>query len=65
MIDIKRYRDDPQLFKDSAAAKNATIDRDRFDNLDAQRRALLVSVEGKLAHKNTVSGEIQQLKKSG
>ena len=64
MIDIKRYRDNPQHFKDSAAAKNATIDRDRFDALDAERRALLVSVETKLAHKNTVSREIQDLKKS-
>ena len=64
MIDIKDYRANPQKYIDSAVAKNATIDRTQFDKLDTKRRELLVQVESTLAHKNTVSKQIQDLKKS-
>ena len=67
MIDIKRIKDNPEAVKAGFRAKEVDCDAavDRILELDAQRRALILSTETKKAEQNKVSKEIPMRKKAG
>ena len=67
MLDIKRIKDDPQAVKAGLRAKEVDCDAqiDRILELDAQRRALILSTETDKAEQNKVSKDIPRLKKAG
>jgi seryl-tRNA synthetase len=58
MIDLKQLREDPQRFKDGAAAKNIAVDIDRFLALDEERRRLQTEQEQKKAEQNRIGKEV-------
>lgn len=64
MIDLKAYRANPALYHKGAADKQHTIDRARFDELDAECKKLNTSIELLNNERNTLSKEIEQTKKS-
>ena len=57
MLDIKRIKDDPEAVKAGLRAKEVDCDAavDRILELDAQRRALILSTETDKAEQNRVS----------
>ena len=73
MIDLKRLRQDPDVFRRGARAKGMNIDVDLLLKLDEQRRSLMVQQESKRAEQKKISKEIGpqigklrgQLKKTG
>lgn len=66
MLDIKFVRENPDAVDASCASRqNAHWDRERFFELDAQRRELIVEVEGLQASRNAVSKQIGQLMREG
>ena len=67
MLDIKRIKDDPEAVKAGLRAKEVDCDAavDRILELDAQRRALILSTETDKAEQNRVSKEIPKRKKAG
>ena len=67
MLDIKRIKEDPQGVKAALQAKEVDCDQqiDRILELDAQRRALILSTETDKAEQNKVSKDIPRLKKAG
>lgn len=60
MIDIKLFRENPNFFRDAAAAKNVDIDIDRILELDSKVRALSAESETFAAQKNSASKLISQ-----
>ena len=60
MLDIKRIKDDPAGVKAGLRAKEVDCDEqiDRILELDAKRRALILSTETDKAEQNRVSKEI-------
>ena len=58
MIDIKRLREDPELFKKGARAKGIAVDIDRILRLDEQHRRLLADFESRRSEQNKLSKEI-------
>lgn len=60
MIDIKKFREQPALFKQAALAKNIEIDVDRIIELDRKVRALRSDDETIRAQKNAASAQIPQ-----
>ena len=66
MLDIKRIRENPQaLIEAMNNRRSKGADVSAFLDTDAQRRKLLVEVEGLKARRNTVSAEIPRMKKAG
>lgn len=65
MIDLKAYRINPALYQEGAKNKGHTVDRTRFDSLDEQCRQLKIAVETLNAERNTLSKEIEPIRKQG
>ena len=65
MLDIKFVRENPDAVDTSCANRNGSWDRERFFELDASRRSLIVEVEGLQAERNAASKEIGQLMREG
>ena len=66
MLDIKFVRENPDAVDASCASRqNAHWDRERFFELDAERRSLIVEVEGLQADRNAASKQIGQLMREG
>lgn len=58
MIDLKILRENPNVIRDAAAAKNVTLDVDRILELDRRVRALKGEMENIAAKKNEASTRI-------
>ena len=66
MLDIKFVRENPDAVDASCASRqNAHWDRERFFELDEQRRATITEVEGLQADRNATSKLIGQLMREG
>jgi len=66
MLDIKFVRENPDAVDEACASRqNAHWDRERFMELDSERRAIIVEVEGLQAERNSVSKQIGQLMRDG
>ena len=66
MLDIKFVRENPDVVDKSCASRqNAHWDRERFFELDEQRRSIIVEVEGLQAERNAASKQIGQLMREG
>ena len=66
MLDIKFVRENPDAVdKACASRQNAHWDREKFFELDEQRRSVIVEVEALQAERNAVSKEIGQLMREG
>ena len=66
MLDIKFVRENPDAVDAACASRqNAHWDRERFFELDDERRSLIVEVEGLQAERNAVSKQIGQLMREG
>ncbi|MDO5119804.1 MAG: serine--tRNA ligase, partial [Coriobacteriales bacterium] len=66
MLDIKFVRENPDAVDAACASRqNAHWDRERFFELDAQRRQLIVEVEGLQAERNAASKQIGMLMREG
>ena len=65
MLDIKLVRENPDLIDEAMANRNTTWDRQRFQKVDEERRALIVRVEELQAERNSESKRIGQLMRDG
>ena len=66
MLDIKFVRENPDAVdKACASRQNAHWDRERFFELDGERRSVIAEVEKLQAERNAVSKEIGQLMREG
>ena len=66
MLDIKFVRENPDAVDASCASRqNAHWDRERFFELEGQRRAVITEVEGLQAERNAASKQIGQLMREG
>ena len=66
MLDIKFVRENPDLVDRACESRqNAHWDRDRFFELDEERRSVIAEVEKLQAERNAVSKEIGQLMREG
>lgn len=66
MLDIKFVRENPDAVDKSCASRqNAHWDRERFFELDDERRATIIEVEGLQAERNAASKQIGQLMREG
>ena len=66
MLDIKFVRENPDAVdKSCASCQNAHWDRERFFELDEERRSTIVEVEGLQAERNAASKQIGQLMREG
>ena len=66
MLDIKFVRENPDAVDKSCASRqNAHWDRERFFELDEERRATIVEVEGLQAERHAASKPIGQLMREG
>ncbi|MDY3900780.1 MAG: serine--tRNA ligase, partial [Atopobiaceae bacterium] len=66
MLDIKFVRENPDVVDKSCASRqNAHWDRERFFELDEERRTVIVEVEKIQAERNAVSKQIGQLMREG
>ena len=66
MLDIKFVRENPDLVDKSCASRqNAHWDRERFFELDEERRSVIAEVEALQAARNSASKEIGQLMREG
>lgn len=61
MIDLKDLRENPQKYRDGAAAKKMTAEVDRLVEVDAKLRAAQTEREQLTAEKNRIGKEIGQL----
>ncbi|MCC7406726.1 MAG: serine--tRNA ligase [Phycisphaeraceae bacterium] len=61
MIDLKDLRENPDKYRQGAAAKNIAVDFDALLELDARLRSATTEREGLAAEKNKISKEIGQL----
>ncbi|HCK98730.1 MAG TPA: serine--tRNA ligase [Candidatus Marinimicrobia bacterium] len=64
MLDIKRIRQEPELFRKGLEAKNGGEKLNNLLELDQQRRNIVTRSDELKALRNRVSGEIAQLKKT-
>ncbi len=64
MIDLKAYRANPAYYHQGATNKGHSVDRSRFDQLDAQCRELNVRIEQLQWERNSLTKDIEQTKKS-
>jgi seryl-tRNA synthetase len=58
MIDLRRLREDPDLFKRGARDKGIDVDIERILRLDEQRRRLQTDMQDRRAEQNKLSKEI-------
>lgn len=66
MLDIKFVRENPDLVDEACASRqNAHWDRERFFELDEERRSTIVEVERLQAERNSASKQIGQLMREG
>ena len=65
MLDIRVVRETPELIKTALKNRNSNIKLDEFIRQEIVRRELLQQVELLKARRNSVSGEISTMKKSG
>ena len=66
MLDIKFVRENPDLVDKSCASRqNAHWDRERFFELDEERRSVIAEVEQLQADRNAISKQIGQLMRDG
>ena len=65
MLDIKYVRENPDEVDRAMESRNGSWDRERFFELDAERRSLIAEVEGLQAERNAVSKQIGQLMREG
>jgi seryl-tRNA synthetase len=64
MLSREYLRERTDDYRRALASRGATVDLDRFIDLDAERRRTIARVESLKAQRNTVSQEIATLKKS-
>ena len=66
MLDIKFVRENPDLVDKSCASRqNAHWDRERFFELDEERRSVIAEVEQLQAERNSISKQVGQLMREG
>ena len=65
MLDLKFIRENSELVKKGAVAKNSRIDVEKILELDNKRRKIIQMVDGMKAERNRVSQDIGRLKKEG
>ena len=66
MLDIKFVRENPDAVDEACTSRqNAHWDRERFFQLDEERRATITEVEGLQAERNAASKQIGQLMRDG
>lgn len=65
MLDIKLIREDTEKIAEELRKRDSNIDLKSVGELDSRRRELLQEAEALKQHRNTVSQEIGNLKKSG
>ena len=65
MIDLKKFRQDPTPWIESAKARNLDLDFDYILNLDKKVRKLKTDLEAKLAERKKISSQIPQKQKAG
>ena len=66
MLDIKFVRENPDLVdKACESRQNAHWDREKFFELDEERRSVIAEVEALQAARNSASKEIGQLMREG
>ena len=65
MLDLKYIRNNIEFLKEVLANRNATVDLDRFEQLDEERRELLSEVELLKNKRNLASQEVGKLKRAG
>ena len=66
MLDIKYVRETPDVVDKSCASRqNAHWDRERFFELDEERRSVIAEVEKLQADRNAVSKKIGELMREG
>lgn len=63
MLSREQLRDAPDLVRAAYKNRNATVDLDRFLDLDAERRKIITGVEGLKGQRNSASLEVSRLKK--
>ena len=61
MLDIKFIRENPEVVRKGAEAKNVKLDLDKLISVDDRRRALITEMESLQATKNAASKEIPRL----
>lgn len=62
MLDLKFIRNNIEFLEEMLANRNSDLSLDEFEQIDAERRNLLIEVENLKHNKNKVSGEIAKLK---
>ncbi len=65
MLDVKLLRDDLTRVKERMATRGTPVNWDDFTTLDRERREALVHLERLKEKKNSLSGEIGKIKRSG
>ena len=65
MINLKHYRENPDIYIQWCAAKRVIMDREQFNVLDGQVRDLKFQIDECNAQRNTASASIQKLEKWG
>jgi seryl-tRNA synthetase len=65
MLDIKFIRENPDKVAEALKNRGASVSLEEFLGLDKQRRELLAEVEALKNKRNTVSQEINRLRKAG
>ncbi|MBR3384716.1 MAG: serine--tRNA ligase, partial [Atopobiaceae bacterium] len=65
MLDIKFVRENPDVVDKAMASRNGSWDRERFFELDAERRSVIAEVETLQAERNALSKQIGQLMREG
>lgn len=65
MLDIKFVRENPDAIDEAMASRNGSWDRERFFELDEQRRSVIAEVEELQAQRNASSKQIGALMREG
>ena len=65
MLDIKFVRENPDVGDKAMESRNGSWDRERFFELDAERRSVIAEVEALQAERNALSKQIGQLMREG
>ena len=65
MLDIKFVRENPQVVDAAMEARHGSWDREKFFELEAERRSTIAQVEALQAARNKASKEIGALMREG
>ena len=65
MLDIKFVRENPDALDEAMANRQGSWDREKFFELDGERRAVITEVEELQAQRNAESKKIGMLMKEG